>query len=669
MRLPFFILGLCLVLSTVRVPSLQADEMGADLNPEIKYTLPSRATFVVPMGWEVKAKDGAFILKDPDRQMTLYIMESDENDGQDAILTSWKKVVPDFSYATGQVRHYPKNDNKWDEAYRVWFYVPSLENPRKADEKRGLYAIAKKKQGHWYVGLLDFDRADADKRASQTETILATLEVYNDKPTPTPGSSSLDAAFIKSFEDFIEQARDRCKVPGAALAIVSDGKVIEEKGFGVRDLDTKAPVTPKTIFSIASMTKPLTSLLMARLVDAGILSWGTPVTQLLPTFALGDPDRTAQLTLQNTVCACTGMPRQDMEMIFSAGYASPEDLIHKMWSMVPTTGYGETFQYSNLMVAAGGYAAAHVVHPDLSLGPAYQAAMQDQVFGPLGMNDTTLDFDAVHKAEYASPHCYKLDYDFKTVPLSENYWIVPAAPAAGVWSTVEDLSKYLCLEMSGGLGPDGKRVVSEANLLKRRIPQARMSEGSFYGLGLIIEDDKGVKVVGHGGNAIGYTSDMFFLPERKIGVVLLTNADQANGFRSFVRERFMELLTGREAHAQENLDKEISYRRERGKFLSDWVDYQAAQSWVYDFAGDYLNEDLGPLNLKMTQEGGMLTTSRGKYHVSGFKSRDGQTYLYIVDPPFAWMELVLKDQDGHKTMTLKTPQLDYVFEPVSKGKN
>lgn len=661
------ILVLLFLLAASAVPAM-AQDPATLLNPDLQYSLPSGAVFNVPKGWIVQPKDGYFILRDPDQQLTLVVAESGEVDGQDAIRKAWKNYNPDFSSAIIHVDRYPKGE-EWDEIYRQWYFVPSKMDIYKADEKRGLFATSKRRNGRWYVGLLDYDKASADKRQAQIETILGSVKTPADSiPTPTPQAVPMDARFFRTFEDFVEQARGRCKVPGAAVAVVKDGQVVYEKGFGVREKGKKDPVTAKTLFSIASMTKPLTTLLMARMVDAGKLDWDTPVTQLLPGFQLADPKTTAELTLKYTVCACAGLPRQDMEMVFTTGYASPEDVIEKMHAMAPTTGFGETFQYSNLMVAAGGFAAAHVLHPELSLGQAYAAAMQEYVFGPLGMTDTTLDFQAVPSKDYGSPHCYDKDLNYVAVPLDYNNWIIPVAPAAGVWSNVGDLAKYLLLELAKGTGPDGARIVSEANLLKRREPQVKISEKSTYGLGLMVSDHQGLTVVGHGGNSTGYTSDMYFFPSQNTGVVLLTNADHAEIFRGAVFRKFAELVSGRKPNAQEFLDTSLRSWEAEAEKLSGWADRQFSQSWFYNFVGNYVNPDLGPVSLKMTQEGGIFDAGKWKSHVTGYEGQGGEVFFNLLDPPLTWAGFALNDQDGHKTMTYRTPQKDYIFEQVPKGR-
>ncbi|HEY5039889.1 MAG TPA: serine hydrolase domain-containing protein, partial [bacterium] len=249
---PFLVIGIAFALG---------DKSTSILNPETNYNLPSGALFNVPKGWLVQPKGGKFILRDPDGKMTLVLAESEESDGQDAINEVWKFYNPNFSSPVMHVNHYTKPDN-WEEEYRVWYYVASDENPRKPSETRGLYAISKKKNQRWYVGLLDFDMVAVDKRQAQVDIILGSLKMLGDKahPTPIPVGRELDAKFLKTFEDFLEQARTRCKVPGAAVAIVKDGKVVYAKGFGVCEKGKIDPVTTKTLFSIASMTKPLTTL-------------------------------------------------------------------------------------------------------------------------------------------------------------------------------------------------------------------------------------------------------------------------------------------------------------------------------------------------------------------------------------------------------------------------
>jgi len=144
----------------------------------------------------------------------------------------------------------------------------------------------------------------------------------------------------------------------------------------VRSLDRPEPVTLQTRFMIGSVTKALTTFLMARLMDQKRLSWSTPIVDLLKGFALADPEITQRLQMRHTASASTGMPRQDYEFIFRYSGITPEEPMAQMKAMRPTTGFGETFQYSNLLVAAGGSSMWLAVRTcaNLSVGWAQELA-------------------------------------------------------------------------------------------------------------------------------------------------------------------------------------------------------------------------------------------------------------------------------------------------------
>src|SRR5690606_7471488 len=200
-----------------------------------------------------------------------------------------------------------------------------------------------------------------------------------------------------------EDGREQLQVPGVAIGIVQNGEVVLARGFGVRSLGKPARVDADTLFMIASNTKAMTTLMLARLVADGRFDWDTPVTQILPGFELGDAETTRQVLVRHLICACTGLPRQDLEWLFESEGATPESVLKSLATMQPTTRFGELFQYSNPMAAAAGYAGGHVLYPQAELGEAYDRAMQSQVFDPLGMSATTFDFAEAAQGKHATP--------------------------------------------------------------------------------------------------------------------------------------------------------------------------------------------------------------------------------------------------------------------------
>jgi CubicO group peptidase (beta-lactamase class C family) len=180
-------------------------------------------------------------------------------------------------------------------------------------------------------------------------------------------------------------------------------------GFGVRTLGEPKAVDADTLFMIASNTKALTTLLLAKLVEDHRFTWETPVTSLLPTFRLGDADTTSRVLVKHLICACTGMPRQDMEWMFEYGGLTPEAAVATLATMQPTSKFGDLFQYSNPMAGAAGFTAGHVLFPALELGAAYDLAMQRLVFDPLSMKSTTFDFARAQAGNHAAAHAPDID--------------------------------------------------------------------------------------------------------------------------------------------------------------------------------------------------------------------------------------------------------------------
>jgi CubicO group peptidase (beta-lactamase class C family) len=289
-------------------------------------------------------------------------------------------------------------------------------------------------------------------------------------------------------------------IPGASLALLDSGRVVFEGGLGVRELGKPELVNADTLFMAASNTKGMTTLLLARLVDQGKLRWDEPVIEAYPTFKLGDADVTRKLLVKHLICACTGLPRQDLEWIFEFKNATPESSLALLGTMQPTSSFGEVFQYSNLMATAAGYVGAHLYGPNSDLGSAYDKAMQSLVFTPLGMSSTTFDMARALKLNHASPHGDDVDGKPHVANMAFNYSVMPHRPAGGVWTSAHDLIKYVQLEIARGKLPDGTRLVSEQNLLMRRQPQIATGENQSYGMGLMEDKTWGATVIHHGGS-------------------------------------------------------------------------------------------------------------------------------------------------------------------------
>jgi CubicO group peptidase (beta-lactamase class C family) len=412
---------------------------------------------------------------------------------------------------------------------------------------------------------------------------------------------------------------------------------------------------------IASMSKSLATLMMAKLVDEGAFTWSTPVTTVLPSFALGDPEATKKLTMRHTVCACTGMPRQDGEFLFEYGSATPESRVESMRGMKLTTGFGETFQYSNTMVATGGFAAAHAAEPKKSFGPAFDAALRAKVLVPYGMKATTLDPNVARRVDHASPHGLGPDTHPHVTPIAnDDEPFAAVRPAGGVWSTVEDFARVIQVELGRGM-LDGKRVVSEENLLARREPQAKIYDKAAYGLGLFLEQRNKVSLIGHGGNLYGYTSDYFFLPDHGVGMVVLTNAGSANAFRNALKRRLLEVVFDGRAEAKENLAFGLDRRKQAADTELSRVAQKPSAAFVERLVGTWTSPGLGKLIVRKENDRAVLDVGEWASAFGEKTDPDGAKALFVLDAPHAGTELLVQEQDGKATLVLDMEQQKYVF--------
>jgi CubicO group peptidase (beta-lactamase class C family) len=243
------------------------------------------------------------------------------------------------------------------------------------NERLIVAASAWKANGRWLVALFESGEGTAEKRGGPTNLIFGSLRPKGYERETFAGRTAhpLDAARLQVLKDFVAAGMKRLEVPGVALAFYDRGQVVWSGGLGVRELGKPEPVDGDSLFIAASNTKAMTTLLLAELVDDGKLRWDEPVIEAYPAFKLGNEATTKSVLIKHLICACTGMPRQDMEWLFTAADQTPKSSVEILAGMQPTSGFGEVFQYSNLMAAAAGFVGGALVHPDLELGAAYDA--------------------------------------------------------------------------------------------------------------------------------------------------------------------------------------------------------------------------------------------------------------------------------------------------------
>ena len=338
----------------------------------------------------------------------------------------------------------------------------------------------------------------------------------------------------------------------------------------MRELGKDDPVTPNTLFGIGSMTKSINAMMVAALVDEGFLEWDTPAVEIWPDFQLADADATSAVTVRDLLSMRTGIMQDDT--LWAGKHLSAEELMVAL-AQVPVAGKpGERHNYDNQGVATAVYLGALAAGGEISsLFDAYADQMQNRVFGPIGMANTTLDLGSMDThPDGARPH--KWNEAGQPVPSGGFFEdFVPGegiTAAGGVASTANDMARYLITQLNRGVSPDGERVVSAEDLTETWARQISVGSDDLlnrfwlpsslynpvdsqydYGMGWFVGTYNGVAVLNNPGDQAGWSAHTALLPESDTGIVVLTNADLLPcgfGMKVAVQHRLIELLYGME---------------------------------------------------------------------------------------------------------------------------
>ncbi len=513
--------------------------------------------------------------------------------------------------------------------------------------------------------------------------VAATPPAPPARPAPAPLASptretfqgrtahALDAARVQVLKDFVETLRTQFGVPGVAVSLFTTDAVIFEGGFGVREIGKPEPVDADTLFMIASNTKSLTTLLLATLVDEGKLTWDTKATSVYPAFKLGDADLTSRVAMRHLFCMCTGFPREEeAEWLLELKGSSPKSFMDRLGTMKPTRAFGEAFQYTDLLTAAAGFIGGAVLYPEREIGAAYDEAMRTRIFEPLGMTSTTLDFARALRKNHASPHAEGFSGEPALAAIDVDRALsTPVRPAAGAWSNLGDMRRYVQMELALGKLPDGKRFLSEEALLARRVPQiAHSRAGETYALALGVNTEFGIPYVHHGGDVVGYKTDFFWLPEHGVGGVILMNADAFGLCRLFIR-RTLEVLFDGNPEAAEDVTLAVGKHKDRlAKERARRV-LPADPAVAAKLAKRYTNPTLGEIAVHTDAKGTVFDFGAWKSTVASRKNDDGTTTLVPVDPGVGTrVDFVVADQGSGRRLILHDPQHEHVFEEAGPRK-
>ena len=350
--------------------------------------------------------------------------------------------------------------------------------------------------------------------------------------TPSAPPADLDTYVASSMKTF--------DVPGMAVAIVKDGKVVVAKGYGVRKLGESTPVDEFTMFAIGSNTKAFTTAALATLIDQGKLAWDDPVYQRLPGFVMYDPYVSHEMTIRDLLTHRSGMGLGEGDLLFWPHTTyTRDDIIHKLRYMKPASSFRSRYAYDNLL-----YMTAGQIIPTVT-GTSWDDYISQNIFTPLGMNHSTVSSKAFKPADdYAFPHS-RVDGKLQPIPLED---LDNVGPAGSINSCAADMAKWVQLQLSHGKfadrdgrlfsEPRSREMWAAQTILPIGEPPASLAglKANFaaYGLGWGLRDYHGRKMVGHTGGVGGFVSRVMLVPQENLGVVILTNAEQTSAFDSIL---------------------------------------------------------------------------------------------------------------------------------------
>ena len=419
-----------------------------------------------------------------------------------------------------------------------------------------------------------------------------------------PGSAPAQTEPFKGLNDYILKAMKDWETPGLALAIVKNDSVIFMKGYGVRKMGEDAPVTPKTIFAIASTTKAMTAACLGMLVDSAKVRWDDPVTKFLPWFQLSDPYVTRELTVRDILCHRSGLERGDNLWYFSP--YSREEVLRRVRFLKPAWSFRSRYGYQNIMFVAAGQIVPSVT------GMTWDAFVADRLFTPLGMTRTNTSVKLLAGMDdVATPH-EKIDSIMQPVvwPNFDN-----VGSAGAVNSCVQDMAQWLRLNLNGGVFK-GKRLLSAEVVKEMQTPQTIIRIDSVdqalrpsnhfaaYGFGWTLRDYLGRKLVQHDGALDGMRARVAFVPEEKLGLVILMNSQNTNLHSSIAYRILDRYLGGPSRDWSSELLKIVKEQEEKDKAeekktIDARVKGTKPSLALEDFAGTYDNEMYGPVTVKV----------------------------------------------------------------------
>ncbi|GAA4034530.1 serine hydrolase [Hymenobacter glaciei] len=377
-------------------------------------------------------------------------------------------------------------------------------------------------------------------RAQMAPVVTAPLDV-----------AAVDAVVARTLKGF--------NVPGIAVAVVKDGQVVMAKGYGVSSLATKSPMDANTLFGIASNTKAFTAAALGLLVDEGKLRWDDKVTDYIPEFRMYDPYVTAEFTVRDLLThrSGLGLGAGDLMMFPDSSNFTVKDVIHNLRYFKPVSSFRSKFDYDNNLYIVAGEVVTRIA------GQPWADFVEARLVKPLGMMRTATDFSRLPDPTNVIDAHGPVDGKVQVIQRTRSPF---SAPCGGMYSSVNDLSKWALMLLGGPGAPTPLlkpqtqwEIWSPQTILPVRHGQSPYNTHfAAYGLGWFLNDARGYKMVSHTGGEIGMVTQVQLVPELHLGIIVLTNQEDGLAFTA-VASHILDHYLG--VTDQDRVQQMLGYRQ------------------------------------------------------------------------------------------------------------
>jgi CubicO group peptidase (beta-lactamase class C family) len=491
-------------------------------------------------------------------------------------------------------------------------------------------------------------------------------------------------AFIKdSLDVYVAKALDTWQIPGASVCVIKDGKVVAMKGYGFTEMNGSSKVDENTLFMIGSNSKAFTATALAMLEAANPatgkekkFTLDDKVQQWLPDFKLYDPWVTKEANIRDLLCHRLGFETFQGDFMYFDSDLTTAEVREKFGKVKPLYSFRNKWGYCN-----AAFLTAGEIIPKVS-GKSWADFVTEKIFTPLGMSRTlALSKNIEAATNRALAHTVVMG-QLKKIPYGN---IDNMAPAGSISSSVNDMSHWVMALLNGGKY-DGKQVIPSAAIAQTRLPHSILGNGgtlynkghfSLYGLGWMLEEYNGKKIVSHTGGVNGFVTSVTLIPEEKLGIVVLTNTD-ANSFYEALKWEIMDACMNLpyRNYSKVYLGFQQSEEKEKAnqyKKIQDSIAMKPAATFpLQAYAGAYLHDVYGKMNIKI--EDGKLVM-RFEHHRSRYGTLEplgGNRFFCTYNDPLYGMKTLTFTTEKNKVKSLTVKVADFVeftpYEFVKTGK-